>query len=110
MTDQARLRIGELSRRVGESPELLRAWEIRYGLVSPDRTPGGLRLYSEDDERRIRTMRAHIDAGLSAAEAARLAKASDGGPPTDLRDIERALERSFAALDEPAAQAELDRL
>ena len=32
------LRIGELSRRVGVSPELLRAWERRYGLLEPART------------------------------------------------------------------------
>jgi hypothetical protein len=38
------LRIGELSRRAGVSPELLRAWERRYGLLRPTtRTPGGLR-------------------------------------------------------------------
>ena len=43
------LRIGELSRRTGVSPELLRAWERRYGLLDPARTGGGLRLYSPDD-------------------------------------------------------------
>ena len=32
------LRIGELSKRVGVSPELLRAWERRYGLVRPTRS------------------------------------------------------------------------
>ena len=74
MAETGRLRIGELSRRTGESPELLRAWETRYGLVEPDRTHGGLRLYSAQDERRVRVMRHHITAGLSASEAARLAK------------------------------------
>ena len=34
---QHSLRIGELSRRVGVSPELLRAWERRYGLLHPAR-------------------------------------------------------------------------
>jgi DNA-binding transcriptional MerR regulator len=34
------IRIGELSRRVGVSAELLRAWERRYGLLSPSRTEG----------------------------------------------------------------------
>jgi DNA-binding transcriptional MerR regulator len=96
------------------SPELLRAWEARYELVTPERTPGGLRLYSEEDERRVREMRRHIDAGLSASEAARLAKTPDGSPrppqPADLADIEAALEHSLEALDEPAAQATLDRL
>jgi DNA-binding transcriptional MerR regulator len=114
VAESGRLRIGELSRRVGESPELLRAWESRYGLVAPERTAGGLRLYSEQDERRVRAMRAHIDAGLAAAEAARLAKLVEDPEPEShvatLADIEAELERSFDALDEPAAQAALDRL
>ena len=113
MADSGRLRIGELSRRVGESPEVLRAWEARYGLVTPERTAGGLRLYSERDERRIRAMRHHINAGLSASEAARLAAYADepaeAGSPA-LADVRAALERSFDALDEPAAQLALDRL
>ena len=113
MAESGRLRIGELSRRVGESPELLRAWETRYGLVTPERTPGGLRLYSERDERRIRVMRHHINAGLSASEAARLAARADAPADVEapaLADIEAALEQSFDALDEPAAQVALDRL
>ena len=48
------LRIGELSKRSGVSPELLRAWERRYGLLRPTRSPGGLRLYSLDDLERVR--------------------------------------------------------
>ncbi len=114
MPESGRLRIGELSRRVGESPELLRAWELRYGLVAPERTPGGLRLYSEKDERRVRVMRHHINMGLSASEAARLAKLADDpqseAATTSLAELEAALERSFDALDEPAAQAALDRV
>lgn len=114
MAETGRLRIGELSKRVGESPELLRAWERRYGLVAPERTAGGLRLYSEQDERRVRAMRAHIEAGLAAAEAARLAKLDEGPQPepalATLAEIEAVLGRSFDALDEPAAQAALDRL
>jgi transposase-like protein len=38
------LRIGELARRTGVSPELLRAWERRYGLLRPARSQGGFRL------------------------------------------------------------------
>ena len=114
MSESGRLRIGELSRRVGESPELLRAWELRYGLVAPERSTGGLRLYSEEDERRVRVMRHHINMGLSASEAARLAKLADDPQPEaatgSLADVEAVLERSFDALDEPAAQAALDRV
>ncbi len=115
MAESGRLRIGELSRRVGESPEVLRAWETRYGLVTPARTPGGLRLYSDSDERRIRVMQRHITDGLSASEAARLAKLvedsdSQPEPRLSLADIGDALEHSFDALDEPQAQSTLDYL
>ena len=78
MSKRGRLRIGELSRRVGVSPELLRAWETRYGLVRPERSAGGLRLYSAEDERRVRAMGDLITAGFSASEAARLTKLGSG--------------------------------
>jgi DNA-binding transcriptional MerR regulator len=78
--DRGPVRIGELSRRVGVTPEVLRAWERRYGLLSPTRTDGGFRLYGEDDERRVRRMLQHLDQGLSAAEAARLARADQPAP------------------------------
>ena len=111
--NEGHLRIGELSRRVGVSPELLRAWESRYGLLQPTRSPGGFRLYSEADEERIRRMRAHQDLGLSAAEAARLALEGESNerPTTnvampDSSSLADALER----FDEPAAQAAFDRV
>ena len=108
MADGGRLRIGELSKRLGVSPELLRAWETRYGLVAPERTPGGLRLYSKEDERRVREMRRQIAAGLSAAEAARVALGTRVAPVSVERLLSD-LDDALAALDEPAAQAALDR-
>src|SRR5580700_1719225 len=77
------LRIGELSRRLGVSDHVLRAWERRYGLLRPVRTPGGFRLYSEADARRIREMQNHLAQGLSAAEAARAVLAGEGGAGRD---------------------------
>ncbi|MCJ7832260.1 MAG: MerR family transcriptional regulator [Actinobacteria bacterium] len=74
MQPSAFLRIGEISRRTGVSPELLRAWERRYALLRPERTEGGFRLYSAEDEARVRRMKHHVEGGLAAAEAARLAK------------------------------------
>ena len=108
MADDGRLRIGELSRRVGVSPELLRAWETRYGLIDPERTPGGLRLYTKEDERRVREMRRQIAAGLSAAEAARVARRAPATQVSAERLRDR-LDEALTALDEPAAQATLDR-
>ncbi len=75
-------RIGEFARRVGVNPELLRAWERRYGLLKPVRSAGGFRLYSAEDADRVARMRRALDEGLSAAEAAQvaLAEATPPGP------------------------------
>ena len=45
--------IGEVARLTGVSRGMLRLWE-RERLISPRRTPGGHRLYSADDLRRLR--------------------------------------------------------
>jgi DNA-binding transcriptional MerR regulator len=107
-----RLRIGELSRRTGVSRELLRAWERRYGLLQPERTEGGLRLYSADDERRVRRMRAEMAAGVSAAEAARVVLASAGERervPSDALETARGrLSRALEEMDAEEAHAALD--
>ena len=118
------LRIGELSRRVGVSDHVLRAWESRYGLLRPVRSPGGFRLYSDGDEERVRRMQFHLARGLGAAEAARAAIAegetssaravgarrSGGEGLTDLHALAADLRTALDALDEPAAQTVLDRL
>lgn len=112
MSEPAVLRIGELSRRSGVSPELLRAWERRYGLLRPTRSPGGLRLYSLDDLERVRLMQHHLARGLAAAEAAALASeqpvSSDTG--TSLPDAGRDLDEALTAFDEGRAHAVLDAL
>jgi MerR family transcriptional regulator, light-induced transcriptional regulator len=72
-TSTGYLRIGELARRTGVSPEVLRAWEQRYGLLRPQRSAGGFRLYSDLDERRVRLVKELIGGGVSAGEAARRA-------------------------------------
>lgn len=48
------LPIRTVARLTGVKPVTLRAWERRYGLVSPSRTESGHRLYSSDDVERIR--------------------------------------------------------
>jgi DNA-binding transcriptional MerR regulator len=112
MASTALLRIGELSRRSGVSPELLRAWERRYELLTPSRSEGGLRLYSETDLERVRAMQRHLASGLAAAEAARLA-ASDvrvDEPVLAHAAICDELAAAFAAFDEGRAQRLLDAL
>ncbi|EHQ4213807.1 MerR family transcriptional regulator [Salmonella enterica] len=43
--------IGEFARLCGINAATLRAWQRRYGLLKPQRTDGGHRLYSDDDIR-----------------------------------------------------------
>jgi DNA-binding transcriptional MerR regulator len=105
--DRPQLRIGELSRRVGVNPGVLRAWERRYGLFSPSRTDGGFRLYGEEDERRVRRMLEHMRAGVSTAEAARLTlgeRHAEGLPGP------AALRRHLDRFDDAGAHSLLDRL
>ena len=109
------LRIGELARRTGTSPELLRAWEQRYGLLRPTRSEGGFRLYSDEDEARVLRTKALIAGGLSAAEAARGALGPEGpqleeedAPATEglATEFREALDR----FDEDGANRALDRV
>jgi MerR family transcriptional regulator, light-induced transcriptional regulator len=112
------LRIGELSRRTGVAPELLRAWERRYGLLRPARSEGGFRLYSEADEQRVERMRRHLREGLAAAEAARravegVADMSAAAAENGRTELDAGALRLRAALDsfdEAGAHAALDSL
>lgn len=110
------LRIGELARRTGTSPELLRAWERRYGVLRPSRSEGRFRLYGAADEARVRRMKALIADGLSTAQAARVA-AEEVPPGARERAAEPVLDelvdRLTAAVDrfdEPGANEALDAL
>jgi MerR family transcriptional regulator, light-induced transcriptional regulator len=111
------LRIGQLAKRTGVSPELLRAWEQRYGLLQPTRSAGGFRLYGAADEARVQRMQSLVSGGLAAAQAARLVLS--GGEPaphtvsasaTTLEAAAGSLTASLDRLDEQAANTALDRL
>ena len=114
MSEQGVLRIGELSRRLGVSPELLRAWERRYGLLRPARSQGGFRLYSTADEERVRRMLALQQQGLSAAVAARTvageADSADApSPAIPAEALRQALADALDRFDEAAANRAFDR-
>ena len=108
------VRIGELGRRTGVSPERLRAWEQRYGLLQPTRSSGGFRLYSALDVARVRRMTELLESGLSAAEAAREALRVEGQGaalrPADVAALAVQLRQALDAFDAEQAHAALDRL
>ncbi len=77
------VRIGTLSEQTGMSADVLRSWERRYGLLTPGRTAGGFRLYTNDDLRRVMLMKDLIAAGVSPAEAARQVLTLDNSSPVE---------------------------
>jgi DNA-binding transcriptional MerR regulator/methylmalonyl-CoA mutase cobalamin-binding subunit len=55
--------------KTGIAADTLRAWERRYGLPNPQRTPGGHRLYSDYDIETIKWLMARQAEGLSISRA-----------------------------------------
>lgn len=61
----AGLRIGEVANRTQMTIAALRAWERRYRILTPARTTGGQRLYSEADVERVRFVQRLVAEGWS---------------------------------------------
>jgi DNA-binding transcriptional MerR regulator len=75
-----------VARVTGLSPELVRAWETRYGVVEPMRTAGGTRRYRDVDIERLRHVKAAVDAGLRISVVAKMNQReleNAAGSPTD---------------------------
>lgn len=112
------IRIGMLSDLTGVSEDVLRSWERRYGLLTPQRTAGGFRLYEDEDVRRVRSMTQLIASGLSAGEAARyILETARGDVPEEsshenspVEDVRTSLEAAFRSLDDDRLGAAIDRL
>ena len=58
-----------VARETGVPADTFRAWERRYGMPRPQRTPGGHRLYSERDIAIIRWLRDRTDQGVNISHA-----------------------------------------
>jgi len=69
-TEHGNYKMGTITRLTGLSPEVLRAWERRYGFLEPERGRGGHRRYTEDDLRVLRRVVALIAEGRSIGEIA----------------------------------------
>jgi DNA-binding transcriptional MerR regulator/methylmalonyl-CoA mutase cobalamin-binding subunit len=59
-------------RETGVKPDTLRAWERRYGLPRPDRSPGGHRLYSARDVETVKWLLARRKEGMTISRAVAL--------------------------------------
>ena len=115
--------ISEAAERAGVSVDVLRAWERRYRVVTPERTAAGYRLYDVATINRIRAMRELVEEGWSpSAAAARVRAAPDELvaeeaprqlPATTAVDPDPLVDRFVAAaasLDAAALTAVLDEM
>src|SRR4051794_25475524 len=78
------LGIGDLARRTGLTPQVIRAWETRFGFPQPRRTPSGRRVYDPSDVDRIARVLTLKESGSRLAQAiARVVQQGDA----DDRDL-----------------------
>lgn len=78
--------IREISRVTGVNTVTLRAWERRYGLLIPQRTTKGHRLYSRADIDRVREIQVWVGRGLAISKVKALLadeQHGDAVPDTD---------------------------
>ena len=64
--------IGAVSRMLGIPPATLRTWQDRYGVVVPERSEGGHRLYTRDQVQQLRFLIDEVAAGLTPGDGHRL--------------------------------------
>lgn len=69
---QGLLPIRSVAQVTGVNPITLRAWERRYDLIRPTRTPAGHRLYSQQDIRTIQRIQELAEGGMGFAQIAAL--------------------------------------
>ncbi|AET87983.1 putative transcriptional regulator, MerR family [Burkholderia sp. YI23] len=90
--------IGAIAQEIGLTKDTLRVWERRYGFPQPMRSPGGERLYPQDQVTKLRLVKRLLDAGHRPSKV--LAQ------PIDL--LQHLAESSGVGQDAP--DAELDHL
>lgn len=99
--------ISAVERMVGVPAATLRNWEERYGLIQPQRSAGGHRLYTRDQVEQLRFLAAQLEQGLQPAQAHRLLGerlAKEPGERAAAADGERTLLILLAERDPYAAE------
>ena len=101
--------IREISEMTGVKPVTLRAWQRRYSLIEPERTPKGHRLYTQEHIDLIDKIQSWLNKGVSIGKVKALLEAgnSDSYDADDnvsqLDDVESVLE-ALASLNKGKAE------
>ncbi len=106
---QPGLNIAALSRKTGVPAHTLRKWEQRYGVLTPARTTGGQRRYSEVDVARVTWLRDRLRDGYRIGAAAAMLTEAAAPPPASTRDLRAALLAAVERVDVDATERILDQ-
>ena len=97
------LPIREVARQTGVNAVTLRAWERRYGLIVPHRTPKGHRLYSDAHIQRVMTILTWLNRGVSVSQVKNLIDSRQpdtATPDSDWDVLKQNLTKAIAELTE----------
>ncbi len=107
--------IKTVAARTGVPATTIRAWERRYAVVAPLRSPGGYRVYSDRDLRAVARMAEFVRQGVAANQAAERVRAEEAPsflpppqPPAS-GQAGQVLVDAAGALDAAGVRAELER-
>ena len=110
MPSEILLPIGELARRTGVNPVTLRAWERRYGLLKPQRTAKGHRLYPLEQVERVEAILAWLQRGASVGQVRELLDKPASTPPKgDWQARQFQLIEAIATLSQRALDQQLNQ-
>lgn len=101
--DEGWLPIREVSRQTGVNAVTLRAWERRYGLIVPQRTPKGHRLFSAEHVQRILTILTWLNRGVAVSQVKQLLdtpQAFNGTVENDWQLLRQPLLQAITQLNE----------
>ncbi|MDN3516084.1 MerR family transcriptional regulator [Aquisalimonas lutea] len=82
--------IRTIAAMTGVNPVTLRAWERRYGIIRPQRTPKGHRLYTERDIDRIRQVLVLLERGIPISQARQVLDEGEPGAQSGAAEPARA--------------------
>lgn len=93
--------IGEVARLYGINSVTLRAWQRRYGLLKPQRTEGGHRVFDDNDLQTIQIILGWIGRGIPVGQIKSLL---DGDVPPPAGDWSQSEQRLLLALQQGNGQ------
>jgi DNA-binding transcriptional MerR regulator len=107
------LPIREVARQTGVNPVTLRAWERRYGLIVPQRTAKGHRLYNQEHVQRIQNILIWLNRGVSASQVKALLQSPPEGlgesPASDWLPLRQRLLQNVGELAERRLDADINQ-